>query len=235
MLFRLAGMVLGSAAAWFLAMSLPLGLGFALAGPAFAIVLLLTALLAERFSPRRRLAGPRSASLEVRRIRDYLPRWASFLAAAGSVFLIVFLASTTAIGSTDDQGRPGRAFTHTCGEYTQMFTPWPGSFYAVPVLIASGICLALTVIALREVVLRPRLSPDDSTRRRASEVIVAAYGIAVLTPLAGALEFATGIGGQTSCNTVGPTWITYGGGFFLVAVVVVWIYMAKTLLWSSRA
>ncbi|MEU8005111.1 hypothetical protein AB0B66_28480 [Catellatospora sp. NPDC049111] len=236
MLLRLAGIALGVAVAWQTAVHLPLGRGYALAGPAFAVVLLLTALAAERFAPRPAATGPRSASLAVRRIRDYLPVYPTWVAALGTVLLVALLATTTAVGVADDLGRAGRAITNRCGDQLQTNTPWPGSYYSIPILVATGACLALAAVALQAVARRPRFAGDDGARRRAAEVIISGYGIAVLTPLAGvALAAVHGAmtircfdrhPGMDSALTVASV--------AAVGLVVFWVYLVSVLLFGRK-
>jgi hypothetical protein len=230
MLLRLLGIAAGAAVAWQLADRLPLGRGYALAGPAFAAVLLLTALAAERFAPRPNRAGVRSASLTIRRIRDYLPRYPAWVAGAGTVVLVLLLTGTTLAAGPDSEGRPGRALTRVCDDMVASRSPWPGSYYSIPVLLATAICLALTLVALQAVTRRPRLAGDDRARRRAAEVVVTGYGIAVLTPLAGsALATVTGLAG-THCGPHRVDAVLVMATTGVVIVIVFWVYMASVLL-----
>jgi hypothetical protein len=234
MLLRLIGIVLGAIVAWQFADGLPLGRGFALAGPAFAAVLLLTALVAERFAPRPARAGPRSASLTIRRIRDYLPRYPAYVAGVSTVVLVVLLAGTTKAGDPDSEGRRGRALTRVCETMVASSSPWPGSYYSIPILIATGICLVLTVIALQAVTRRPQLAGDEGARRRSAEVIVSAYGIAVLTPLGGCVvATVSGVYG-TQCGLHRVNALVVAAGVGVVVAVVFWIYMASVLLFGRK-
>lgn len=234
MLIRLPGIVLGGVVAWQLADRLPLGRGYALAGPAFAAVLLVIAMLAQRFATQPAVAGPRSASLAVRRVRDYLPRYPAWVAACATIMLVVLLGATTTTGALDTEGRAGRALTRVCGDMVMASSPWPGSYYSVPILIATGACLALTVVALQAVARRPRLGGDDNARRRAAEVIISAYGIAVLTPLAGsALVTVSGVFAvQCGLHRVDVPVVAAASG--AVTVVVFLAYMVSVLLFGRR-
>ncbi|GAA1406764.1 hypothetical protein ACFQZ4_05605 [Catellatospora coxensis] len=236
MLPRLVGIALGAAVAWQTAAHLPLGRGYALAGPAFAMVLLLTALVAERLTPRAATTGPRTASLTVRRIRDYLPVYPTWVAGLGTVLLIALLTATTAVGVADDLGRAGRAISNRCGDGLQTNTPWPGSYYSIPILIATAACLALAFVALQTVTRRPRFAGDDVARRRAGEVIISGYGIAVLTPLAGVALAAVNGAMTVRCVDQDP-----GIGLpqtvaavAAVGVVVFWAYLVSVLLFGRK-
>lgn len=237
MLPRLLGIALGAAVAWQTAAHLPLGRGYALAGPAFAMVLLLTALAAERFAPRPAATGPRSASLTVRRIRDYLPVYPTWVAGLGTVLLIGLLTATTAAGVADDLGRAGRAIANRCADQVQTSTPWPGSYYSIPILAATGACLALAAVALQAVTRRPRFVGDDGARRRAAEVIISGYGIAVLTPLAG-VALAAVNGAMTVRCVEGDPGVGLAQTVAAVAavgVVVFWVYLVSVLLFGRKA
>ncbi|GIH03967.1 hypothetical protein Rhe02_20340 [Rhizocola hellebori] len=235
MLIRLLGIVLGAVAAWQFAQRLPLGRGYALAGPVFAAVLLCTALLAQRFAPRPAAAGPRSASLTIRRIRDYLPRFPAYVAGISTVLLVLLLVGTTTAGGPDSEGRLGRAFTRVCGEFSTTNGPWPGSYYSIPILTATGVCLVLTLIALQAVARRPRLPGDEGTRRRAAEVIVSGYGIAVLTPLAGCAALTVNVisAGQCGLHRLDALAVAAGTGVVLVGLF--WIYVVSVLLFGRKA
>ncbi len=234
MLIRLLGIVLGAVAAWQVAERLPLGRGYALAGPVFAAALLLTAMVAQRFAPRPKPAGPRSASLTIRRISDHLPRYPAYVAGVSTVVLIGLLVGTTMTGGPDSEGRRGRAFTRVCDTTAATVSPWPGSYYSIPILLATGICLALTFIALQAVTRRPRLPGDEGARRRATEVIVSGYGIAVLTPLAaGVLVTVNGLSAtQCGLHTVGATAVAAVAG--AVIVMLFWLYMACVVLFGRK-
>lgn len=221
-----------------LADRLALGVGYALAGPAFAIVLLLLALLVQRFAPRPAAVGPRTASLAVRRVRDYPPRFAAQTAAAGSVALVVLLAATTAVAAPGSEGRAGRAVLRVCGGWMTVSSPWPGSYYSVPILVATGVCLALALIALRVVARRPQRASDDGSRRRAADVIVGAYGIAVFTPLAGSAFFASGRMFSLQCGEHGADTLLVviaSGGFIAGGVSLMFLaYMVSVLMFGRR-
>ncbi|MBV1855041.1 hypothetical protein [Catellatospora tritici] len=231
---RLVGIALGAVVAWQVADRLPLGRGYALAGPAFAAVLLLTALVAERLAPRPAPTGARSASLTVRRIRDYLPIYPSWVAGVGTVLLIALLSVTAAVGVADDQGRAGRAITRRCGDMIMTGTPWPGSYYATPILVATGICLALALVALRAVTRRPRFAGDDTARRRAAEVAISGYGIAVLTPLAGCAMAAVSGVFIVRCGVHRMNLPETVAAVAAVTVVVFWVYLVSVLLFGRK-
>ncbi|MDI1462510.1 hypothetical protein QEZ54_16180 [Catellatospora sp. KI3] len=234
MAYRLLGIALGAVVAWQVADRLPLGRGYALAGPAFALTLLLTALAAERLAPRPGATGPRSASLAVRRIRDYLPVYPSWVAGLGTVALVALLSVTTAVAVADDQGRAGRAISRNCDDGVMTSSPWPGGYYALPILAATGACLLLALVALRAVARRPRLAGDDGTRRRAAEVIISGYGIAVLTPLAGCASAAVAGAFAVQCGAHRTGVVYTTAAVAAVTLVVFWAYLVSVLLFGRR-
>src|SRR3712207_4896776 len=98
--------------------------------------------------------GPvRSAALEVRRARNYLPRRLTAAVAGTGALLAVVLTATTATGSADDLGRAGRSLVRRCSAVQGGASgPWPGSFYALPLALMVVVGLVLAAIALRRVV-----------------------------------------------------------------------------------
>jgi hypothetical protein len=140
-----------------------------------------------------RSQGVRTAALETRTVRDYLPRGLSGMVAASAIGLGALLVTTTLMGSADDQGRAGRFLSRQCTpEIWARNGPWPGSFYSVPLGIAVVVGLVVAAVALRTVVLRPRsgsdpdlIVADDFLRRRSAEAIVAATGVMVAASLSG--------------------------------------------------
>ena len=188
---RLAGLALGIGVAWFLFTRPPawLGLGQALAAPAFALCLLAGVILGE---VRPRPDGPqRTATLEVRDVGRYLPRALTRWLVAFLVTLAVFLVVTTAVGSPDDLGRPGRTLAVSCGpDVSRAAGPWPGSFYSLPIGLAVVFGLGAALMTARFVAGRRRSEDDDpagddAARRRSTRLIVAAAGVLTAAPLAG--------------------------------------------------
>lgn len=177
--------------------SLTLGRGLMLVPAAFAAVQVLGVLLGDLASrDAARTAGV--AGVEVRRVRDFLPRLVVRYTAAAGLVLLALTAWTVATASADDLGRPGRAFRYGCienctsGDTSGMFTPWPGSFYAIPLWGALVAVMLLAGIALLVIVRRPRngadaeiVQFDDVVRRRSVESVVAAVGVATAGSLAG--------------------------------------------------
>ena len=192
--WRVAGLLAGVAAALALlgAPARLLGLGSALAAPAFALVLLVGVIVGE-LSGRPPTGVTRTATIEVRSAAAFLPRGLLRWVAVTGAVLALFLAVTTLTGSADDLGRAGRALSVACSpEVGSTVTPWPGSFYAGPIAATVLIGLLLAALASRAVARRPRPRPDeparladDQLRRASGRAITAAVGVLVAAPLAG--------------------------------------------------
>ena len=142
--WRLAGVIGGLAAGGAAAGSGALGRGLLLAAPVFGLCVL-AGVVAGETSVRPPDGPARVAAVEVRRVRDYLPRGLTRAVAAGAVLLLALLTVTTATGTPDDLGRPGRILLLRCSpSLVQGHGPWPGSFYSVPLaaVVATGLIAA---------------------------------------------------------------------------------------------
>jgi hypothetical protein len=236
---RWAGVVAGLVVAGVAAGSGALGRGLLLAGPLFGLCVVLGVVVGELLTTRP--GGPvRSAPVETRRVRDYLPPWLTRAVAAAFLALVVLLAATTFVGSADDMGRPGRVLSRSCGDYAESAGAWAGSFYSVPlaVVVAAGALVA--VLALRRIVRRPRpqhaagLHGDDGARRQSAATVVGACGVLVAIPLTG-VSVATGsVLMRIGCA---PGW--WGGaGWVLYVLVPVWLVLfawsVTTVIFAPR-
>ena len=197
--WRLGGLVVGIGVAAVVAEQGALGRGLLLAAPLCALCILAGVVVGElRVTAPR---GPvRSAALEIRRVRDYLPRRLTAVVASATALLALVLGLTTATGSADDVGRAGRSFARRCNAVSGGSTgPWPGSYYSVPLAIVVLSGLLLAGFAIWRVVQRPRqgedTTVDDGLRRQAAEAVTAACGLLVSVPFAGvALISASALG-----------------------------------------
>ena len=231
-LWRLAGALTGIVAGVVAAYQGGLGRGLMLAAPLFALCVLAGVLIGEL-----RLGTPsgevRSAALEVRRVRDYVPRRLGVMVAAGAVVLAGVLVWTTALGSADDMGRAGRSLARRCSAITgESRGPWPGSFYTVPLAALVLVGVLAAGIALTRVVRRARRSGDvavdDALRHSAAEAVTAAVGLLVAVPLAGVSGVAASALLGFSCAPA--TWTV--GGVVLLSLVPVALGLAA---WCSAA
>lgn len=213
-LLRWAGVTAGLVVGVVAAQSGDLGVGLLLAAPLFGLCTLV-GVLAGELTVRPPRGPTRTATVEVRRIRDYLPRHLSRAVAVAGGVLLVLITATTAAGSPDDMGRPGRWLTRQCtADMSESRGPWPGSFYTAGLAVVVLIGLLLAYLALRAIVRRPRpgspddIAVDDALRRRAGYVVTGAVGVLIAIPLAGvSLTAASGLLG-TSCA---PMWWTIAG------------------------
>jgi hypothetical protein len=222
--WRVAGFVVGVAVAAVTAQQGALGRGLLLAVPLCALCILAGVVVGEL-----RVSGPqgpvRSADLQVRRMRDYLPRRLTGAVGIATALLFVVLSLTTATGSADDLGRAGRSFDRQCSAVLSGGTgPWPGSFYSLPLgtVVVAGLLLA--AFALRRVVRRPRQGEDpavdDGLRRQATEAVIAACGLLVAVPSAGVSLVTAGALHNHVCPPSGSS-VVVTGLLVLVPVLVV--------------
>jgi hypothetical protein len=222
-----------------------LGLGAALAVPAFAGCVLAGVLVGELVA-----AGPsgttRTAVLEVRGLSSYLPPLMTRFVVTIVIGLAAFLTITTVVGSPDDQGRPGRTLALVCGDYAFAAGPWPGVYYSVPIgLSVLGGLLAAMVVTWR-ITRRPRPNPDpaaraadDRVRRASAHAVIAACGILAAAPLAGVAFVAAGSLSSLSTQDCSPPWLPAAGwanlALGVVGVVAVCGFARALLFPNSRA
>lgn len=189
------------------------GVGPMLAPAAFGLCVVLATALGETLVRPRRPTGVRSASLTPRRTIHYLPRVTTSLVGVLTGVTGVTLVFTTVTASRDEGSGAMRALSCESALVASAHTPYPGSYYSLPL---AGLLLAVLVVAglaARQVVRRPRGMAltevgEDSLRRRSLDVIVAATGIAVCAPYIGVALTAGGalraLG--TSVPSCAPTW-----------------------------
>ena len=191
-----------------------LGRGLMLAPAAFGGAQVLGVLVADLVA-RGAARTPGIAALEVRRVRDFVPRGPLRLVAVTAVALVALLSWTVALGDPDDLGRAGRALAYSCGAgCAGLRSPWPGSYYAVPLLAALAVVVLLAALALAATVRRPRNGADErirrvdeTVRRRAAESVLAGVGVAVAGSLCGVALVTAELARQPDL----PTSIALGG------------------------
>jgi hypothetical protein len=238
---RWAGVIAGVLAGGVAAAWGALGRGLLLAGPVFGLCVL-AGVVAGELGVRPTAGRTRAALVEVRRVRDYLPRGLATAVMAAATGLLALVAVTTATAGADDLGRPGRVLLLRCGPgLVQDHGPWPGSFYSVPLaaVVAAGLIGAGG--ALRVVIRRARsgadpalVAADDALRHRAARAITGACGILVALPLAGTCLVSAGALLSFSCQ---PAWWTYAGWALLallIPVVALLGWCAAALLAPAR-
>jgi hypothetical protein len=185
----------------------------------------------------------RTAALEIRRIRDYLPRDLTILVAPTIGLLMVVLAATTAAGSPDDLGRPGRALVIRCSaDLASRRGPWPGAYYSLPLALVVFVGVLAAGGTLWRIARRPRaggepveVATDDGQRRQAATAVVGAVGVLVAAPLSGVCAIAAAALLREDC---GPAWWRTASmaldttGFMMVIVIAecLWAVLAPTLV-----
>jgi hypothetical protein len=240
--FRLAGVIAGLAAGGAAAGQGALGRGPLLAGPVFGLCVL-AGVAAGEISVRPTAGRTRTAAVEVRRVRDYLPRGLAAAVTVAAAVLAALVAVTTVTAGPDDLGRAGRVLLLSCqAGLQQAYGPWPGSFYSVPLAAVVAVGLIAGGGALRVVIRRARtgadagaVAADDALRRRAARTITGACGILIALPLAGICLVSAGALLSLSCR---PAWWTYAGWALLallVPVVALMGWCAAVLLAPARA
>lgn len=160
------------------------------------VALLVGTALGELTSPRQR-AQVRSASLEVRRPLDAVGRRQAAITGSGLAVLVGTLAFTTMRAVPDGQGRAGRAIaTRRCAyadghevPASGLTSPFPGSWYSLPIGIAFVIGLVLAGVCLWLIARRPRpgaeAAPyDDELRRWSGAQVLHAVGLGIGATLA---------------------------------------------------
>jgi hypothetical protein len=220
-----AGIVVSSA---LLVSELWSGRGVMLAAPAFGLCVVAGVIVGEARA-RPAMGTTRAAALEVRSVRDYLPRDLTRLVTAATVVLLAVLVATTATGSADEFGRAGRMLQARCESPdmpgvmgTEARGPWPGSFYSGPLALTVLVGLTTAGAALRQIVRRARtgedptaVAADDALRRRAAHGVTAACGILVTVPLVGVSLFTAPPLLGITCL---PTWAMVAGVGLLALV-----------------
>ena len=171
------------------------GIGSMLAPTVFGACVLVAVVVGETLVRPRSGDGARSASLAVRRVRDYAPRlWV--LVAAVVVLTAGLLLLTTLTASPDPTDGTARSLSCHRGGFSSTFSPYPGAYYAGPLALGVAVVLLVAGLASRQVVLRPRgggdVGGDDALRRRSLRVVVAATGVAVGSSYVGVASTAAG-------------------------------------------
>lgn len=232
--WRALGLLVGLAAGVLMLSGGGLGRGPMLAAPVFGLCVLAGVIVGElRVSAP---GGPtRRATLEVRRLRDYVPRGLTAAVAATTMLLGGILVATTLAGSGDDLGRAGRSLARECSAVnSEAAGPWPGSYYSLSLAATVGVGLLGAAVASLLIVRRPRQGVghpvNDTPRRRAVSAVVAASGVLVAVPLIGVSLTAAGALFSISCR---PGWwsvLAWSLLILSVAVILLLGWCAAALL-----
>ncbi|CAM5657637.1 hypothetical protein [Streptomyces aurantiogriseus] len=179
---RWAGLALGAVVAQALAtmdsedMSMP----FVSAVTAFGLCAVGGVLLGDSLTPAPQEAV-RTAGLAPRRVRDHVPPRMAPLLVFQTACLAVLLAIGVAVADPDGAGRTGRALAVTCAVgFTRHLGPWPGLYYATPVLVSLTLGSTACFWALRRIAHRPG---ENQQRHDRSWAITAAWGLLVSSQL----------------------------------------------------
>ncbi|MFF7200293.1 MULTISPECIES: hypothetical protein [unclassified Streptomyces] len=124
--------------------------------------------------------GVRQASAAPRRIRDHVPRGLSSTLLVQALLLVVLLVVAVATASTDATGHAGRAVAVACDGRDQLVGPWPGPYYAWPVLGGLAVGTVVCAATLRRITMR---AADDERRRIRARATVGAWGLLTAAPL----------------------------------------------------
>ncbi|MGW2617336.1 hypothetical protein [Streptomyces sp. NPDC001500] len=138
----------------------------------------------------------RTAALTPRRVRDHVPPRMAPLLLFQTACLLVLLTLGTFAASPDKAGRTGRAITVTCDSVTRPLGPWPGLYYATPLLASLAVGTAACVWALRRIAHRPG---DNQQRHDRSWAITAAWGLLVSSQLLIVLGMIGRVLSRTTC------------------------------------
>ncbi|MEV0689401.1 hypothetical protein [Streptomyces sp. NPDC050388] len=122
----------------------------------------------------------RVAQVTPRRIRDHVPRALTAALTGQAVVLTGLLIVAAATASTDADGRSRRALTVTCPAGTQLLSPWPGPYYAWPILGGLTVGTVVCAVLLRRITARSR---SDDQRRTGIRAAIGAWGVMVSAPL----------------------------------------------------
>ena len=176
--------------------ALHLSLGLAIAPGVGALV---SCLMIAAFPMPRALpsTGVRQAELTPRETTSFGPRWGFILPLAAAAFYVVFLIATASLSSVADYSHLSRQIAlETPGGY-QTSSPYPGWFYALPllvviVLLSGGVLLALRRVAGARALGPLDLSPLDAGIRRMTTRFVMLLSSSVIVLYLGATALIAG-------------------------------------------
>lgn len=205
------------------AASAGLGRGFVLAPAVAGSVAMGILALTERTVPTE-ASGVRAVRLEPRSATSWMSRatWSGGAVNLALLAAVVILGWVTA--KPDDGGRSGRAVEWTTVDGGQSGSPWPGSYYSLPVLVALAAATLAVVAGLRLVAARPQVNADALTelsdgdmRRRSARLFEAAF-LTVLGLTLGALSLMM-FGATSSIQPGSPTWVAIAHWLGLTGVL----------------
>jgi len=165
------------------------GIGTMLAPAVFGGCVVLGVAVGETLVRPAREAGPRTASLRTRRVLDYLPGPLTQVVTTALVVLVAALTLTT-LTADDDAFGDSRALSCVHRAMVDTRSPYPGSYYSLPLAGVLLVVLLIAAYAAHQVVRRPRglattEHGDDVLRARSATVLLAAVGVATCFSLVG--------------------------------------------------
>ncbi|MFC6356164.1 hypothetical protein [Luethyella okanaganae] len=145
-------------------------------------------------SPAIQKSPLRTASLRRRTPWSFGARWELLMPVSAAVALIAYLV-TTGLSASLDQDGLSRALSRADPLSTRVTTPYPGWYYAAPLIAMTIILLLCAWIALRRIAVAPAPSDEESAiaddywRQRTTRFIVLLTTSAILSYAAGVLAF----------------------------------------------
>ncbi|MFI7504668.1 hypothetical protein ACIBVL_40600 [Streptomyces sp. NPDC049687] len=153
---------------------------FVSAVTAFGLCAVGGVLLGDSLTPAPREAV-RTAALAPRRVRDHVPPRMAPLLVFQAACVVLLLSVGAAVADPDRAGRAGRTLAVTCAVGpTRHLGPWPGLYYATPVLASLTLGTAACFWSLRRIAHRPG---ENQRRHDRSWAITAAWGLLVSSQL----------------------------------------------------
>lgn len=170
-------------------LGVPIGIGPGLAASVGLAIVAATPAL------RARPDTLRSATLAPRTAWSIGTRWHYLAPALAAGLLAVVLVATGMTASADESGLP-RAFSTVRSDGGSTASPYPGWFYAVPLLVATALLLLTTVLAMRRIARLPALAGADHGAdrawRRAVTAAISRLATAALLAYLGGTLLVTG-------------------------------------------
>ncbi|RVW01562.1 hypothetical protein [Rhodococcus spongiicola] len=178
-------------------------------------------------------SSEREASLVPRSLRSVVPLRFTVAAVVGVLLAIGGLIATTLTASADSFSNEMRAFSISHGDIGRTFSPYPGSFYSSPLIIAIVLVLVLALVCAKgaqrwgavdtgvyDMALRTRIA----TRGVACAAAISAFGLFVagfsLQKAAGAVASVGDTSwGWKAAGILGVGMMIYSGALGLWAIV----------------
>jgi hypothetical protein len=179
----------------------------------------------------------RVASLAPRRAWSFVSRRALTGLAALLVTTSALLIVTGITSSPDDAGRY-RAITFEDDTFMSSATPYPGWFYAIPLLVALACLMVVALLALRRISITPSLpgsglERQDRAWRVASVRVVVDLVAASLTLQLGGIAVFAGTTIHNAASTPGVLLVTQmvGDALFIIGIAA----LAASVVWFALA